>query len=69
MLKNLFVRVAQVIIMILKPEESINKNGEPFYNRISWNLNKDGSVRQLWETITNNKDITIVFDGLYKKVE
>ena len=55
--------------MILKPEESINKNGEPFYNRISWNLNKDGSVRQLWETITNNKDITIVFDGLYKKAE
>jgi len=40
-----------------------------FYNRISWTLNKDGSVRQLWETITDNKDITIVFDGLYKKVE
>lgn len=55
--------------MILKPEESIYKNGEPFYHRISWILNKDGSVRQLWETITNNKDITIAFDGLYQKVE
>ena len=55
--------------MILKPEEAINKNGEPFYNRISWTLNKDGSVRQLWETITKNKDRTIAFDGLYKKAE
>lgn len=55
--------------MILESEESINEKGQPFYNRISWTLNKDGSVRQLWETVTNNKDITIAFDGLYKKVE
>lgn len=55
--------------MILQSEESINKNGQPLYNRISWTLNDDGSVRQLWETITNNKDVTIAFDGLYKKVE
>ena len=32
-------------------------------------LNDDGSVRQYWETITNNKDITVAFDGLYKRVE
>lgn len=55
--------------MILQSEESIDEKGQPFYNRISWTLNDDGSVRQLWETITNNKDITIAFDGLYKKVE
>ena len=54
--------------MILEYEESINEKGQSFYNRISWTLNKDDSVRQLWETITN-KDITAVFDGLYKKVE
>jgi hypothetical protein len=55
--------------MILESEESINEKGQPFYNRISWTLNKDTSVRQLWETITNNKDVTIVFDGLYIKAE
>ena len=55
--------------MILEYEESINEKGQSFYNRISWTLNKDDSVRQLWETITNNKDITIAFDGLYKKTE
>jgi len=55
--------------IILESEESINEKGQPFYNRISWTLNKDTSVRQLWETITNNKDVTIVFDGLYIKAE
>ena len=55
--------------MILQSEESIDKKGQPFYHRISWTLNDDGSVRQLWETISNNKDVTIAFDGFYKKVE
>lgn len=55
--------------MILQSDESINEKGQVFYNRISWTLNDDGSVRQLWETITNNKDVTIGFDGLYKKEE
>ncbi len=55
--------------MILQSEESIDKNGLPFFNRITWTLNDDGSVRQLWETVSNNKDITIAFDGLYRKME
>lgn len=53
--------------MILKTDEEFNENGEPFYNRITWTLNPDGSVRQYWETITNDSDITIAFDGLYRK--
>lgn len=53
--------------MILKTDEEMNKDNQPFYHRVTWTLNKDGSVRQLWETITNGKDITIAFDGLYVK--
>lgn len=54
--------------MILKTDEETNDKGEPFYHRVVWTLNDDGSVRQLWETITNNKEVTLAFDGLYKKV-
>ncbi|RKE90816.1 hypothetical protein [Ichthyenterobacterium magnum] len=53
--------------MILKTDEEKNKDGQPFYHRVTWTLNDDGSVRQYWETITNNKDIIVAFDGLYKK--
>ena len=53
--------------MILQSEVALNKNGDPFVNRITWTLNEDGSVRQLWETITNGTEITIAFDGLYRK--
>lgn len=53
--------------MILKTDQEYNKMGEPFYHRVTWTLNLDGSVRQYWETVTNEKDITVAFDGLYKK--
>ncbi len=55
--------------MILKTDEAKNKDGNLFYHRVTWTLNDDGSVRQYWETITNNKDVTVAFDGLYKKME
>ncbi|MDO5977615.1 hypothetical protein [Flavivirga spongiicola] len=55
--------------MILKTDVATNKEGNPFYHRVTWTLNDDGSVRQYWETITNDKDITVAFDGLYKKTE
>jgi hypothetical protein len=55
--------------MILQSDEAINKDSQPFYHRITWTLNKDGSVRQYWETITNGKDVAVAFDGLYKKIK
>ena len=55
--------------MILKTSVANNKDGLPFYHQITWSLNDDGSVRQYWETITNNKDVSVAFDGLYKKTE
>ncbi|WP_250432845.1 hypothetical protein [Hanstruepera flava] len=53
--------------MILKTDQEFNKKGQPFYHRVTWTLNPDGSVRQYWETITNDKDVTVAFDGLYRK--
>lgn len=53
--------------MILITEVAKNQNGEPFFHRVTWIKNDDGSVRQYWETITNDKDIVVAFDGLYRK--
>lgn len=53
--------------MIMRTDDEINKDGKTFYHRITWTANKDGSVRQLWETITDKTEITVAFDGLYKK--
>ena len=55
--------------MILQSDERKNTNGEPYFNRITWTLNEDGTVRQYWETITNGKDVIVAFDGLYKKTQ
>lgn len=55
--------------MILKTDVAKNAKDEPFYHKVTWTLNNDGSVRQYWETITNDKDITVAFDGLYRKQE
>ena len=53
--------------MILQTDEAKNKDGHLFIHRVTWTLNEDGSARQYWETITNGKEITVAFDGLYKK--
>ncbi|WP_298760408.1 hypothetical protein [uncultured Psychroserpens sp.] len=53
--------------MIMRTDDETNTDGKSFYHRITWTSNTDGSVRQLWETITEGKDTTIAFDGLYKK--
>ena len=53
--------------MILQSDEFKNDKGEPFFHRITWTLNDDGSVRQYWETITNKEEVVVAFDGLYKK--
>ncbi|WP_426429637.1 hypothetical protein ACPX19_08820 [Winogradskyella sp. HB-48] len=52
--------------MILQTEEAINSEGKTVYHRITWTENEDGTVRQLWETIIDGKNVTVAFDGLYK---
>lgn len=43
-----------------------NAQGQDIINRITWTPNKDGSVRQHWETSSDNAlSWTSVFDGLY----
>ena len=53
--------------MILKSNEELDKDGQTYFNRITWTANADGTVRQLWEVIKNNNDIYVAFDGLYKR--
>ncbi|WP_179345615.1 hypothetical protein [Winogradskyella ursingii] len=53
--------------MIMTTEDETNKEGKVFFHRITWTDIEDGTVRQLWETITDNTEVTVAFDGLYKK--
>jgi len=53
--------------MILTSDELKNQEGELYKNRITWTQNQDGSVRQLWEIVQDDKVISVAFDGLYKK--
>jgi len=53
--------------MILKTDIEKNEDGADFYHRIIWTANSDGTVRQYWETFIDGKDVTVAFDGLYKK--
>ena len=56
--------------MILKSESFKDKNNNDAYNRVTWTYNDDGTVRQLWETITTvegKESVAIAFDGLYKR--
>jgi len=55
--------------MILRSDAKPNKNGDASYNQITWTDNKDGTVRQYWEVITEGKPTTVSFDGLYKPVK
>lgn len=55
--------------MILSSDEFTHTEGKTYTNRITWTLNKDGTVRQLWEILERDKVVSIAFDGLYKKIE
>ena len=55
--------------MILSSAEFKNKDGVLNRNRITWTLNNDGTVRQLWEILKEDKVVSIAFDGLYTNVE
>ncbi|TYA92091.1 hypothetical protein [Seonamhaeicola marinus] len=55
--------------MILKTDLETNAKGQSVQHVVTWTKNSDGTVRQYWETITDGKQTTIAFDGLYKKTE
>ena len=48
--------------------ESTDRQGDTVRNRISWSVNDDGSVRQLWQVATGAAGAwQTVFDGEYRK--
>ena len=56
--------------MILLTDAVLNKDGDSFVNRVTWTENKDGTVSQFWEVITQTKDgekIAVAFNGLYTR--
>lgn len=55
--------------MILSSEEFVGADGKKAVHRISWTSNEDGTVRQLWEVLQDDKVVNIAFDGLYTKIE
>ncbi|HMB64764.1 MAG TPA: hypothetical protein VKN36_16910 [Eudoraea sp.] len=55
--------------MILSSDAYTNANGAQNINRITWTLNNDGTVRQLWEVMEKDSVVNVAFDGLYRKVE
>jgi hypothetical protein len=44
-----------------------NAAGAPTRHGVSWTPNRDGSVRQLWESTGAKGDWTIAFDGRYSR--
>jgi len=53
--------------MILTSDEFTKSDGKKYRNRITWTKNDDGTVRQLWEVISEAEVTAIAFDGLYRK--
>jgi hypothetical protein len=43
----------------------VGANGIASKQRITWTPNKDGSVRQLWESTNAKGEWTVAFDGMY----
>ena len=54
--------------MILSSDEFVHIDGQHYVNRITWTLNGNGTVRQLWEVLQEDKVVNITFDGLYTKL-
>lgn len=55
--------------MVLSSEEFTHADGQKYVNRITWTINDDGTVRQLWETLQNKIVKQVVFDGLYRRTK
>lgn len=55
--------------MVLSSKEFTKPDGKTYTNRITWTLNTDGTVRQLWEVLAEEGTVSIAFDGLYRPVK
>ena len=48
---------------------SVDREGKPVENRITWYDNEDGTVRQHWEVSRDGAGWQTAFDGLYRPKE
>ncbi|MGI9547455.1 MAG: hypothetical protein ACR2MM_09480 [Flavobacteriaceae bacterium] len=55
--------------MVLVSDEIPREKKSAYVNRITYTLNEDGTVRQLWEILIKGEVTNVAFDGLYKKKE
>ncbi len=55
--------------MILCSDEFQDSTGTLVRNRITWTLNNDGTVGQLWEILKGEKVESIAFNGMYRKMK
>lgn len=54
--------------MILRSEQQMNRQGNRFYNQISWTPQPDGSVIQRWDLLDpENQILQTLFYGIYRK--
>lgn len=64
---NLKGNLSKEGVMILKSNLLTGPRGK-YYNQITWSVNTDGSVTQLWDILNEaQKPISIAFEGIYKK--
>ena len=53
--------------MVLSSDPFPGPEGTPVINRITWTPAEDGSVRQLWEVLSDGRVVQVAFDGYYRK--
>ncbi|MBX2847435.1 MAG: hypothetical protein KTR16_03890 [Acidiferrobacterales bacterium] len=55
--------------MVLSSKAVESNDGKMQVNRITWSKNKDGSVRQTWDLLEDEKVVNVLFDGQYQRIE
>lgn len=53
--------------MILRSDPAPQEDGTSLIQQISYTLNEDGSIRQLWEVLQDEMSGRVLFDGVYRK--
>ena len=53
--------------MVMSSEPFRDSEGRIRMHRISWTLQADGSVRQLWEVLEGQEVVQTLFDGIYRR--
>ena len=55
--------------MVLSSQPFRDADGQARVHRITWTLQNDGSVRQLWELLEGGAEVKTLFDGIYRPLK